>query len=254
MRDVAPGSIAVDASLFPASARMTRFVFPDLSWPAASATEAAIPAPTGPVTVEPTFGEEELARAMGWAAAQADAAARRAMAASAEADLLRVAQQLADQLAELQASRRAVAEAAARQATALFATLARTCLDQLCGRATAEAMACAVSRTLAELPADQDLVVTVAPELVEPMAALLAAGGPGCGSCQVRGQAGMVPGDVAMSWPSGWSEWSFEQLRKNFLAALESMPVPADDPAMPTPAEADPKSSASHQASASYQE
>jgi hypothetical protein len=244
----------VDASLFPASVRMTRFVFPDLSWPATSPNEAAAPAPAHPVAVEPSFSEADLARAMGWAAAQADTAARRAMAASGEAALRRTTERLADQLAELQTARHAVAEAAARQATALFATLARTCLDQLCGRATAEAMADAVSRTLAELPAGQDLVVTVAPELAEPMAALLAESGPGSGSCQVRGQAGMVPGDVAMSWPSGWSEWSFERLRQGFLAAFESMPVPAGDPAMPVPGEAGIRSQASHRASASHQE
>ncbi|WP_159713706.1 hypothetical protein [Geminicoccus flavidas] len=251
---MASGSITVGAGLFPASTRMVRFVFPDLAGPAASPTEAAAPAPIRPVAAEPAFGEEELARAMGWAAARADAAARRAIAASTEAALLRAAERLAEQLAELQAARRAVADAAARQATGLFATLARICLDQLCGRATAEAMADAVGRTLAELPADQDLIVTVAPELVEPMAALLGGGGPGSGSCQVCGQAGMVPGDVAMSWPSGWSEWSFEQLRRDLLTALESMPVPADDPAMPVPAEAGNKFRASHQASASHQE
>ncbi|WP_222182459.1 hypothetical protein [Geminicoccus harenae] len=251
---MAPGSIAVEPGLFPASTRMVRFVFPDLTGPAASPIEAATPAPVCPVAAEPAFGEEELARAMAWAAARADAAARRAMAASTEAALLRVAQRLADQLAELQAARRAVADAAAREATGLFATLARTCLDQLCGRATAEVMADAVGRTLAELPADQELVVTVAPELVEPMTALLAGTSPGSGSCQVRGQAGMLPGDVAMSWPSGWSEWSFEQLRRDFLTAFESMPVPADDPAMPVPAEVGIKSRASHQSSAFPQE
>ncbi|HWL71551.1 MAG TPA: hypothetical protein VNS22_24665 [Geminicoccus sp.] len=218
---------------------MTRFVFPELSWPA-SPTEAAEPEHARPVAVEPSFSEAELARAMGWAAIQADAAAKCTMATSGEAALLRTAERLAEQLAELQVARRAVADAAARQATALFAILARTCLDQLCGKATAEVMADAVTRTLAELPADQGMVVMVAPELVAPVAALLTAGDPGSGSCEVRGQVGMTPGDVAMSWPSGWSEWSFEQLRRQFLTALEAMPVPADDPALPIPAEAGP--------------
>jgi hypothetical protein len=220
--------------------RRARFVFPELG----EAAGAGQPAPADPPPAAGSppdgclvFGEDEIARAMAWSAAEAGAAARDAAADAAEEALRRAAGGLAAEVPALQRARDEAADRVRLEVRRLFGAFAEACLDRIAGTALAEAMNRAVERILAEIAPPTEVVVEVAPALADRVAAALAAdGSPGQGRCIVRGQAALALGDVAVTWRDGWAEWSLDRLRQALAMQLDEPATDAGEPGGPPPA------------------
>ncbi|WP_027134282.1 FliH/SctL family protein [Geminicoccus roseus] len=215
----------------------TRFVFPDLGPAGAAAAQIQATQIQAPAACPPelSFDEAALARAMAAGAAMARIAAKAEQAAALDEALRRAAARLTEEAEALADARRDAGRAAQALALALVMEFAQACLEQLAGPAAAQAMLRAVQPALAGLDAGTEVTLAVAPDLVEPLARLLAGDAPGSelaatsrlGRIVVQARPDLVPGDICLSWPDGWAEWSLDRLRR---ALAESLAAHAPDP------------------------
>ncbi|MBX6374740.1 MAG: hypothetical protein IRZ13_10975 [Acetobacteraceae bacterium] len=226
LRRTEPGGGFVAASLFAVSPARMRGAAqagmePPGGWLVAAAAESAALREAEAAAV----ARATAARAEGWE--EGFAAGRAAgLAEAAERDAARLAaaaETVAATLREATGSARAVAAAHAEEAAEALARLLLAALDAALPRAAAEREAAAsrlaalIATLRAPLAEEPRVLVHVAPELAEPMAAHLAALD---ARFEVAADETLAPGDARLEWRGGSAEVVMEERRRVVRAAL----------------------------------
>jgi hypothetical protein len=208
------------------------------TWPAiGAAAEAAVSAepepPPAPTTI--VFDESDLARAMAAAAATAREAARQAAEAESAARVAAALEVIAGGLdgADAVLARR---KQQFREAAAQLAALAAEAIGTGNGKLARRLADALTADCLSRFEPTLALTIEVAPELADPLAALLEA------SPVVRSRPGRVavepvatlaPGEARLVWTDGRADWSIERITKAAAELIRRLTDPEDARARP---------------------